>query len=585
MSARFDRYEILGRLGAGGMGEVVRARAKGPHGFEKVVAIKRISGDLTADGRRVELFIREAQIAARLQHPNIVQVFDFGRFDEELFIVMELVEGCSFDAILEPRMRRGEGVSIAQALTAVMDLARGLDYAHRLTAEGEDSVGVVHRDVSPANMLVSRDGVVKLTDFGIAAWAHPTRTSLVAGKPMYMAPEQLRGEPLDGRADLFAAGMILYEALTGKRPWPGIVDAAKDATLESLGYVPPSAHDERIPATLDALVEKLLRLDVEERLASAEVLQRALLEVSYESKIMLDPTALRALVGERYDAEHAPTLDAGSDEVAMQLAVTHSPSGLTMLEQARSRSAVTTAPPRRSRMWVAALVAAMGIGGAAAVLSSGEEVPPVAAARAPRGERVSVSDRDGARGRRTPVSSPSPEMAAAAVSEMAAAAVTAMAAAAVSEMAAAVSEMAASEMAASEMAATEMPSERAATEMASEMASERAATERASERAASEMAASEMASERAATERASEPPGAGAAEEMGTLNVFSRPWAELWIDGVAHPRNAPVRGLRVAAGEHTLKLRNPHLGVERTVRVRVPVGGTETLQVYLDEQP
>ena len=195
-----ERYDVLERIAVGGMAEVFLAKAYGAHGFEKTLAIKRILPELARDPEFEDRFITEAKVAVQLSHTNVVQVFDFGRFAGSLFIAMEFVDGLDLAALLRRLKDRGTKVPMAAAFQIAIELARGLDFAHQH--------GVVHRDVSPSNILLSRAGEVKIADFGIAVAAQPGRTSTtgrrkVMGKWRYMSPEQARGEPVDSRSDMF----------------------------------------------------------------------------------------------------------------------------------------------------------------------------------------------------------------------------------------------------------------------------------------------------------------------------------------------------------------------------------------------
>ncbi|RZO53172.1 MAG: serine/threonine protein kinase, partial [Sandaracinaceae bacterium] len=364
-STRFDRYEILAPLGVGGMGEVVKARAVGPHGFEKIVAIKRIKAEWAQQEAMAQRFIREAQIAARLQHANIVQVFDFGRHEDELFIVMEFIDGQSVDTILAALAEKRKRPTLAQTLQITLDVARALDSAHSLRGKEGEETGVIHRDVSPANVLVSRQGVVKLTDFGIAAFSsHEARTSLVAGKPLYMAPEQIRGEALDARCDLFAVGIVLYEMITGQRPWKGMVDPSADATLDGMDYQAPSTLATGIPPEVDALVERLLQPVRERRVETARDLTKEILAVSYKCQIVLDPGELRPLIGEGPADAHAPTQPSNPSRLETLVATGVSPDGVTMLAPGSEPEVVARVGPAREKrelpMWAfAALMLAV----------------------------------------------------------------------------------------------------------------------------------------------------------------------------------------------------------------------------------
>ena len=185
-----NRYDVLDRIAVGGMAEVFLAKAYGAHGFEKTLAIKRILPELARDPEFEERFIAEAKVAVRLSHTNVVQVFDFGRFAGSLFIAMEYVDGLDLAALLRRLRDRGMKMPVAAAFQIAIELSRGLDFAH--------THGVVHRDVSPSNILLSKAGEVKIADFGIAVAAQPGKTVAagrrkVMGKWRYMSPEQARG--------------------------------------------------------------------------------------------------------------------------------------------------------------------------------------------------------------------------------------------------------------------------------------------------------------------------------------------------------------------------------------------------------
>jgi serine/threonine-protein kinase len=214
---RIGKYEVLTPLGTGGMAQVLVARARGPEGLGRLVALKRILPHLTADPAIVQQFLDEARIGLRLAHPNLVHVYDFGEAQGAYFIAMELVRGVDLDRLL--RARRGP-LMPEQAVAVVVQALHGLQAAHSLKGEDGKPLHLVHRDLSPHNLMVGFDGRVKILDFGVAkARAQRTMTlpGIVKGKPLYMSPEQARGQRLDARSDLFAMGLILYEALTGKR--------------------------------------------------------------------------------------------------------------------------------------------------------------------------------------------------------------------------------------------------------------------------------------------------------------------------------------------------------------------------------
>jgi len=224
----FGRYVLLERVALGGMGEVFRAAALGSAGFSKAVAIKRILPHLAADAAFVRMLVDEAKIASTLEHPNIIQVLDLGEHQGAYFIAMEYVAGQSLSSILAAARKRGEKLPLGFAVNVVEQALRGLEHAHsRVDALGAPA-SVIHRDVSPQNVMVGYNGVVKLADFGIAkAGEKTTETSPghIKGKPSYMAPEQIhRGTDIDCRIDIYAMGAVHHELLTMKAMREGTTD-------------------------------------------------------------------------------------------------------------------------------------------------------------------------------------------------------------------------------------------------------------------------------------------------------------------------------------------------------------------------
>jgi eukaryotic-like serine/threonine-protein kinase len=220
-SNRLGRYHLGERLGEGGMAEVFRAEMTGAAGFTKAVAIKRIRPELAADAQITAMFLQEAQVARRLEHGGVVQIYDLGIEDGVPYLVIELVDGVSLDRIL--REQRGR-LEVADALQIVEHVAAALHHAHRLTDAAGQPTPVVHRDVNPRNILVSRDGVVKLADFGIAKARHlppGTLPGTVKGTLGYLSPEQAAGAPVDAHTDQFSTGVVLYELLAGQNPLAG----------------------------------------------------------------------------------------------------------------------------------------------------------------------------------------------------------------------------------------------------------------------------------------------------------------------------------------------------------------------------
>ncbi len=258
MLGEWGRYRLESLLARGGMAEVFRASATGPSGFHKPVCLKRIRPELGDDPEFVEMFEREARIAALLQHPNIVQVFDFDRFEGQLFLAMEYVEGLDLRAVLKQASSLGLRVPAGFVFAVARGLLAALQCAHGLEVEGRAGP-VVHRDVSPHNLLISVDGHVKLTDFGIAkarGVSSATREGIVKGKLAYLSPEQARGEEATERSDLFGAGIVLWEMLAGRRLFGGGSDQESVARVLAAD-VPPLTHlSSGIRSLLDGLLER-----------------------------------------------------------------------------------------------------------------------------------------------------------------------------------------------------------------------------------------------------------------------------------------------------------------------------------------
>jgi eukaryotic-like serine/threonine-protein kinase len=261
---------LLERLGHGGMAEVFRARAVGASGFEKPVAIKVLKTEHQGDGELERMLIEEAKLGARLAHRNLVQVHDLGVDDGIAYVRMDYVEGADLDTL-----RQSGTLPIPLALLIAEEIALALSYVHSLTdAEGRP-LGLVHRDVSPSNVLVSRHGEVKLADFGIAKatlLSQNTAAAIRRGKYAYMSPEQIAGEPLSSRSDQFGFGVMLHELLLGRRPFDG------PSPLETMDRIrnaePPDVSG--LDADLGAIVATLLARDPDERFETAEHLSRAL---------------------------------------------------------------------------------------------------------------------------------------------------------------------------------------------------------------------------------------------------------------------------------------------------------------------
>jgi eukaryotic-like serine/threonine-protein kinase len=219
-STRFGKYDLLALLATGGMAEIWLARVSGMAGFEKLVVIKRLLDKLAIDSDYVEMFLDEARINARLTHSNIVQVLELGQVEGKYFMAMEFVPGLSVSQVGKRATKQLGTVPQEVACGIIAQACSGLHYAHEKTMPDGSPLNIVHRDVSPQNLIVTYEGLVKVLDFGIAKADHrqsQTRTGLVKGKFSYMSPEQCLGQGLDRRSDVFALGIVLFELCTARR--------------------------------------------------------------------------------------------------------------------------------------------------------------------------------------------------------------------------------------------------------------------------------------------------------------------------------------------------------------------------------
>jgi serine/threonine protein kinase len=274
--SQIGKYIVQRKLAEGGMAEIFLASSFGPEGFEKQVIIKRIRAGLAGDPSFVKMFVSEARLVSQLNHSNIVQIFDFDRHEDTFYIAMEYVRGVSLAQAHERSRERGAQVPSIVAAQIAVEVARGLSFAHRLTEHG-DPLGIVHRDVTPHNILISYEGAVKLTDFGIAkAGSRASTVGMLKGKFAYMSPEQSRGEPVDSRTDVFALGITLWELLTGQQLFDADSDIAVLRAVQERPVVVPEQFNKSVDPALGAIVMRCLERDRAARFQSAQELERAL---------------------------------------------------------------------------------------------------------------------------------------------------------------------------------------------------------------------------------------------------------------------------------------------------------------------
>ncbi len=264
----FGKYLLLDRANIGGMAEVWRAKTFGSGGFERLVAIKRILPNIAEDEEFISMFIDEAKITVQLNHANIAQIYELSHISNSYFIAMEYVSGKDMRALFDRCRKRGEPAPIPLVCYLLASCCDGLDYAHRAKDQQGRDMNIVHRDVSPQNVLISYDGEVKVIDFGIAkaaGKATKTQAGILKGKFGYMSPEQIRGLPLDRRSDVFAIGICLFEMLTGERLFVGDSDFSVLEKVRKVEMLPPSHYNKKVSPELEALVMKALARDVENR--------------------------------------------------------------------------------------------------------------------------------------------------------------------------------------------------------------------------------------------------------------------------------------------------------------------------------
>ncbi|HET6582617.1 MAG TPA: serine/threonine-protein kinase [Nannocystaceae bacterium] len=333
---RMGRYTLLRRFAIGGMAELYLAHQRGAEGFVKLVALKRILPHLAADPQFTRMFLDEARLAAALDHLNIAHVLDFGECDGEHFLTMEYVHGRHLLDVL--RAHKGRGLPLPTALAIVAAVGRALHHVHELRGHDGRPMGLVHRDVSPSNVLISYEGAVKLTDFGIAKAMELTsftRTGTFKGKLGYAAPEQCRGEAIDRRADVYALGIVLYETTLGVRAYSGPNEFAVLGKVARGDYVAPQVIDPEYPAELAAIIARAMAPLPEDRYQTAAELADAIDELSYALDLRGASTAVSTLMHASFGEPPPVTTNA---ELSVVGAVVPTRTGATGVSGRRGRA-------------------------------------------------------------------------------------------------------------------------------------------------------------------------------------------------------------------------------------------------------
>jgi serine/threonine protein kinase len=304
------KYQVVAEIARGGMGVVYLAMTKGPGGFSKLVVVKELHPELVEDPAFPAMFLDEAKLAARLNHPNIVQTNEVGNDGDRYFMVMDYLDGRGLDQIRRRAKAAGGGPSLAMLLRVLIDMLGGLDYAHKLTDFGGAPMQIVHRDVSPQNVFVTFDGQVKLLDFGIAKAAsssHETQAGVLKGKVAYMSPEQARGQKVDARADVFSAGVMLWETLARRRLRGGKNDQQMLWALVAADLPRASTVNPDVPPELDEICARAMAWNRDDRYQSAGALQVDLERYVARSGTTASAREIGACVSELFRDDRART--------------------------------------------------------------------------------------------------------------------------------------------------------------------------------------------------------------------------------------------------------------------------------------
>lgn len=312
---RFGKYLLLDKIATGGMAELYQAKITGIQGFEKLIAIKRILPHLASEEELVTSFIDEAKLAALLHHQNIVQIYDFGRIEDSYYIAMEYLLGKDLRMVIRKASLKGEPLRLESTLLIVSRICAALEYSHGLKDFQGKPLNIIHRDISPANVLITYDGNVKIVDFGIAKAAtqsHLTQSGMIKGKVAYMSPEQAAGETIDHRSDIFSTGIILYELATGVPMFQG--DTLQVLNLvRNAKFTPADQLKPELPAKFHEILDRALAKEREARYQSAGDMLADIEELMYQMSARTSPRRvadyMKVLFEEEIAVEKAGMLD------------------------------------------------------------------------------------------------------------------------------------------------------------------------------------------------------------------------------------------------------------------------------------
>lgn len=397
----FGRYTLLRRLGVGGMAEAFLAQTAGPAGYQKTSVVKRMLPHLAADARFVQMFQREAKVAALLTHTNVVQIFELGEIDGIHFIAMEHVDGAPLHQLARTAWRLGKSVPMEVICCAMADAALGLAAAHELKDIDGNPLGVVHRDISPDNLMMNREGVTKILDFGIAKHNNAgerTATGELKGKIPFMPPEQLLGATLDGRADLYSLGVTFYWLVTGQRPFQGAGDMGLMDAICKQPPVPPLNLNPMVPPFISDLIMRLLEKDPAARPQSGSELHDLLSDALPARRGVVVPFVQEILAAPPEadsDVPHTPSFAASPHTDTLRAAwMRRTARGAPAVQRAlelAAEDALDAAPTgwaRKRIIGVAASVAAAALIGSLAIAGAGKSPAPIAVVPVAPAEQV-----------------------------------------------------------------------------------------------------------------------------------------------------------------------------------------------------
>lgn len=399
MTLRFGRYETIEPIARGGMATVYVGRAVGAGGFERRVAIKVMHEHISEDPEFHTMFLDEARLAARIHHPNVVSTIDVQKTDDAMFLVMEFIDGASLKDIQRALRQKERRMPVGMALRIMIDALSGLHAAHELKGKDGHVLQLVHRDVSPHNILVGSDGVSRITDFGVAraeARLTTTRGGRLKGKLAYMPPEQGRGDEIDRRADVYAAGVCLWEILTGRRLFKAEHDGELVLKVLEGAQESPKAHVPELPDAIDAACMKALAVVPEHRYATAADFADGLEDAAHEAGLKLPSTrGLARFVEEfriRVKSLPPPTSDIADEVSRDAVSQPTSPTRPGVLDEATVQEVSETqltgigdttaasARPKSNQTLMAAAAAALVVAGGAIAIAMMKDRPTAASA-------------------------------------------------------------------------------------------------------------------------------------------------------------------------------------------------------------